>query len=229
MEAFLAHSLTLCWSSGRESVSTQCKYYLLRIRIPEANPKKIPVWRIRDTVPFWPLDPGSGWVKNQDPDPGAGSWMNNPDHISESLETLFWVKISKFFDADPGRKKFGKNSEKILTWSLEAQLFFSWRAREGQESPQNPPLPPPPPLPVGDPVPGFAWAAVWRSGRGAPAGAVEVDGRAAAPPLLQPFLSFSSSCADALAGRLPDERKFFFNHSLVTEREKTCTAAFWNS
>ena len=28
--------------------------------------------------------------------------MNNPDHISESSETIFWVKILKFFDADPG-------------------------------------------------------------------------------------------------------------------------------
>ncbi len=28
--------------------------------------------------------------------------MNNSDHISESLETIFWVKILKFFDADPG-------------------------------------------------------------------------------------------------------------------------------
>jgi hypothetical protein len=29
--------------------------------------------------------------------------MNNPHHISESLEeTNFWVKILKFFDADPG-------------------------------------------------------------------------------------------------------------------------------
>jgi hypothetical protein len=28
--------------------------------------------------------------------------MNNPDHISESLETVFWVKILKFFDVDPG-------------------------------------------------------------------------------------------------------------------------------
>jgi hypothetical protein len=27
--------------------------------------------------------------------------MNNPDHISESLETIVWVKILKFFDADP--------------------------------------------------------------------------------------------------------------------------------
>ncbi len=43
--------------------------------------------------------------------------MNNPDHISESLETIFWVKILRFFDADlgwnkiriryPGWKKFG--------------------------------------------------------------------------------------------------------------------------
>jgi hypothetical protein len=30
--------------------------------------------------------------------------MNNPDHISESLETIFGVKILKFFDADPGWK-----------------------------------------------------------------------------------------------------------------------------
>jgi hypothetical protein len=28
-----------------------------------------------------------------------GSGMNILDHISESLETIFWVKILKFFDA----------------------------------------------------------------------------------------------------------------------------------
>jgi hypothetical protein len=28
--------------------------------------------------------------------------MNVPDHISESLETIFWLKILKFFNADPG-------------------------------------------------------------------------------------------------------------------------------
>jgi hypothetical protein len=28
--------------------------------------------------------------------------MNNPDHISESLETIFGVKILAYFDADPG-------------------------------------------------------------------------------------------------------------------------------
>jgi hypothetical protein len=38
---------------------------------------------------------------------GSESGMNNPDHISESLETIFWVKILIFFDADPGWKKFG--------------------------------------------------------------------------------------------------------------------------
>jgi hypothetical protein len=30
------------------------------------------------------------------------SGVNNLDHISKSLETIFWVKILKFFDADPG-------------------------------------------------------------------------------------------------------------------------------
>jgi hypothetical protein len=39
--------------------------------------------------------------------------MNNSDHNSKSLETRFWVKIPKFFDADPGWKKFGSGMEKI--------------------------------------------------------------------------------------------------------------------
>jgi hypothetical protein len=33
---------------------------------------------------------------------GSGSGMNNPDHISESLDTFFWFKILKFFYVDPG-------------------------------------------------------------------------------------------------------------------------------
>jgi hypothetical protein len=33
--------------------------------------------------------------------------MNIPDHISESLDPISWVKILKLFDADPGWKKFG--------------------------------------------------------------------------------------------------------------------------
>ncbi len=34
----------------------------------------------------------------------SGYGMNIPDHISEGLETVFWVKLKilKFFDADPG-------------------------------------------------------------------------------------------------------------------------------
>jgi hypothetical protein len=32
--------------------------------------------------------------------------MNNQVHISESLETIYWVKILKFIVADPGWKKF---------------------------------------------------------------------------------------------------------------------------
>jgi hypothetical protein len=56
------------------------------------------VLRIRDPVPFRPLDPG--WVKNQDPNPGSGFGMDIPDHTSENLETMFWVKKTYFFDAD---------------------------------------------------------------------------------------------------------------------------------
>jgi hypothetical protein len=58
--------------------------------------------------------------KNQDPD--LGSRMNNPDHISKSVETIFWAKILKFFDADPGWKKIRiretsriRNTEKKIT------------------------------------------------------------------------------------------------------------------
>ncbi len=54
------------------------------------------------------LTPGSGMGKKS----GSGSGMNNPGYISKSfffLETIFWVKILKFFDADPGSgmEKFG--------------------------------------------------------------------------------------------------------------------------
>ncbi len=58
--------------------------------------------RIRDPGygAFLTRDPG--WEKSQDLDQGSGSGMNKPDHISESLGTIFWVKILKFFDADPG-------------------------------------------------------------------------------------------------------------------------------
>jgi hypothetical protein len=48
----------------------------------------------------------------------SGSGMNTPDHISESLETTFWVKILKFFvaDAEPGSGNLfdpGSGMEKI--------------------------------------------------------------------------------------------------------------------
>jgi hypothetical protein len=48
---------------------------------------------------------------------GSGSGMNKTDHIFESLEKIFWMKILKFFDADPGsglekiRIRDGKNSD----------------------------------------------------------------------------------------------------------------------
>jgi hypothetical protein len=58
--------------------------------------------KIRCLFGPWTRDPG--WVKIQDPNPGSGSGMNNLVHISESLEPFFWVKILKFFDADPGSR-----------------------------------------------------------------------------------------------------------------------------
>jgi hypothetical protein len=60
---------------------------------------------------FLTLDPGSGMGKKS----GSVSGMNNPDHISERLETIFWVKILKILlrIRDPGWKKFGSRMEKI--------------------------------------------------------------------------------------------------------------------
>jgi hypothetical protein len=51
------------------------------------------------------------WIWDLDPDR-----INKPDHISESLETIFWVK--KYLNSlmrirDPGWKKFGSGMEKI--------------------------------------------------------------------------------------------------------------------
>jgi hypothetical protein len=52
------------------------------------------------------LNPGSGAFLTSGSGMGkksrSGSGMNKPDHISESLKTIFWVKIHKFFKADPG-------------------------------------------------------------------------------------------------------------------------------
>jgi hypothetical protein len=45
---------------------------------------------------------------------GSGSRMNNPDYISESLETIFRLKYSNSLkDVDPGWKKFGSGMGKI--------------------------------------------------------------------------------------------------------------------
>jgi hypothetical protein len=48
------------------------------------------------------LTPGSGMGKKSRS--GSGSRMSIPDHISESLETVFWVKkyLNFYTDPDPG-------------------------------------------------------------------------------------------------------------------------------
>jgi hypothetical protein len=38
--------------------------------------------------------------------------MKNPDHISECLETIFWIKILKFFEVDTG-SEFGMEQIRI--------------------------------------------------------------------------------------------------------------------
>jgi hypothetical protein len=53
--------------------------------------------------------PGSGMSKKS----GSESGMKNPDNIFECLETIFWVKIFKFFEADPGWNILRSGMEKI--------------------------------------------------------------------------------------------------------------------
>ncbi len=91
--------------------------YLLR-REPDGGPSRNRFTASSTLSSVADPDPGSdafvtpgfgircpGWVKKPDPDPRFGSGMNNPDHISESVETIFY-KILKLFDVHPGWKKF---------------------------------------------------------------------------------------------------------------------------
>ncbi len=57
--------------------------------------------------------------------------MNNPDHISESLATTFWVKILKIFDADPGSATLNFTHFNTITNILTNKLdrgydWFTW-------------------------------------------------------------------------------------------------------
>jgi hypothetical protein len=42
--------------------------------------------------------------------------MNNQDHISQSLKTIFWFKKSKFFDADPASSGMEKSRIRDPGW-----------------------------------------------------------------------------------------------------------------
>jgi hypothetical protein len=81
------------------------------------------------------------WYSVTAPDPGAGAWlnpgsgmgkksrsgsgMNIPEHIIERIETIFWVKILKFFVADPGSgmEKFGSGIRNTGMVCNEIQFF----------------------------------------------------------------------------------------------------------
>jgi hypothetical protein len=79
-------------------------YNLTQVPVPYDT--DFPVLRIRDPVPFWPLDPGSGI--------GKKSGFNNPDHTSEQflelkyLNSLIWIRDGKKSRIpDPGWKNVG--------------------------------------------------------------------------------------------------------------------------
>ncbi len=93
-----SNSLSKCACRGsRKASNNQLNLFLWLLYLIPQSVLRI---QIRDPVPFWNLDPGC--VKKS----RSGSRMNIPDHISESLETIFWVKILKFFDADTDPESF---------------------------------------------------------------------------------------------------------------------------
>jgi hypothetical protein len=81
---------------------------------PRNSSSFFPMWiavlriRIRDPVPFRLLDQESGMGKKS----GSGSGMNNPDHISQSLEIIFFGlkylnSLMRIWDPGSGMEKFG--------------------------------------------------------------------------------------------------------------------------
>jgi hypothetical protein len=66
------------------------------------------------------LTQGSGSAMNKNPEPGSG--MNIPDHISESLETIFGLKLLEFFDAYPGSRT-EKNSDPGLASRIRSSVI----------------------------------------------------------------------------------------------------------
>jgi hypothetical protein len=48
--------------------------------------------------------------------------MNIPDHISEILETKFWIKILKFFDADVDPDPGSGNLFDPASWIREGKI-----------------------------------------------------------------------------------------------------------
>jgi hypothetical protein len=81
----------ICWSSL--SVVDQILIFDAQLWYGTLSP--VSRIQVRDPMSFWSRDPG--WVKKS----GSGSGMNDSDNISLCLETIFWVKILKFCDADP--------------------------------------------------------------------------------------------------------------------------------
>jgi hypothetical protein len=73
------------------------------------------------------LTPGSGMGKKKS---GSGSGMTNPDHISVSLETIFWVEILKtsLMQIRDGKNRIrdgNKNSDPASTFRIRNIEFHS--------------------------------------------------------------------------------------------------------
>jgi len=60
--------------------------------------------------------------------------MNIPGHISESLETFFWVKSTNIFDPGSGMDKFGSGSRNTGSNLISlAEVFYARQMFPGSE------------------------------------------------------------------------------------------------
>ncbi len=68
---------------------------------------------------------------------GSVSGMNNPDHISESFETIILVRILKFFDADPGWKNLDPGWKKMGSGIPDLQHCLVLKRRLSSRTERN--------------------------------------------------------------------------------------------
>ncbi len=99
--------------------------------------------RIRDPVPFWPLDQGSGRGKNQDPDPGWTTRIIFPRakkhffRLRKYLNPLMRIQDLGWKNSDPGWEKTGSGITSRIRNTAACPAFCSCSCCRGGAAPQS--------------------------------------------------------------------------------------------